>query len=89
MQTYRSLYHKASLTSVMYVQYKWRGLRLIGEQVNNRIMTELPLLKYEMKKKITTYSYYKAQEDLYYTMNHYHSQELQIFQGDHSYTGHS
>ena len=51
MQTYRSLYHKASLTSVMYVQYKWRGLRLIGEQVNIRIMTELPLLKYEPNKK--------------------------------------
>ena len=47
-QTYRSLYHKASLTSVMYVQYKWRGLRLIGEQVNIRMMTELPLLKFNM-----------------------------------------
>ena len=51
MQPYRSLYRKASLTPVMYVQYHWRGLRLIGEQVNIRILTELPFLKYEPNKK--------------------------------------
>ena len=35
---------------MMYVQYKWRGLRLIGEQGNIRIFTELPFLKYEPNK---------------------------------------